>query len=348
MSDKIIEVDQELALVVNQAGLAEEKSKQLIANFGKYFAESREIVKVAKTIKVTDISQKEEMAKAREIRLQLQHIRTKGVEPLRVSLKEQSLREGKAIDGMANVIKALIMPVEEYLASQEKFAERIEAERKNNIEAERIAELGKYVENIEVYTLHPDKLSQESFDQLLKTSKIAFEAQKKANEEAEKARIEQEQKQKLFTERRIELAPYSQFLEGNFELNVETTETEYNRVLEAVKQLKKTYDEEQKAIRIQAEKDRQAREKAELELKKQQEAIAEQKRQEELKKKADEEAAKKALQAPDKEKLLKTATDLSVFQFPILDSEEAKLIKHDAIMALSRVVDLIRERASKL
>jgi hypothetical protein len=171
--------------------LAEEKSKYLIENFGKFFAESREIVKEAKLIKVTDISQTDEMAKAREVRLKLQHIRTKGVEPLRVKLKEQSLREGKAIDGMANVIKALIMPVEEYLASQEKFAERIEAERKNKIEAERIAELGKYVENVRSYTLHPDKLSQESFDQLLKTSKIAYEAQEEAKKKADEERARQ-------------------------------------------------------------------------------------------------------------------------------------------------------------
>jgi hypothetical protein len=38
-------------------------------------------------------------------------------------LKEQALREGKAVDGIANVLKALIVPLEEHLDKQERFVE---------------------------------------------------------------------------------------------------------------------------------------------------------------------------------------------------------------------------------
>jgi len=331
MPDNITEVSQELALVVNQAGLAEEKSKQLIANFGKFFGEAQEIAKIAKLIEVTDISQTDEMAKAREIRLQLQKIRTQGVEALRIQLKEQSLREGKAIDGLANVIKALIIPIEEHLAKQEKFKERIETERKNKIESERIAELGKYVENVGVYTLHPDKLSQESFDQLLKTSKFAFEAQKKAEEEAEAIRLAKIEADKKAQE---EIKKENERLKKEAE----------KREAEIAKERKAEQAKIDAERKIQEEKlriEKKAREEAE-------EKIRFAKEVELAGIKAKEEAEKKALQAPDKEKLLATATDLDNFKFPILNSEQAQCIKHDAIMALSKVVELIRAEANKL
>ena len=73
------------------------------------------------------------MKLARVGRLFLMKKRT-AIETVRKELKEQALREGKAIDGIANVLKALIIPIEEYLKKQEDFvvlkeAARIEAER---------------------------------------------------------------------------------------------------------------------------------------------------------------------------------------------------------------------------
>ncbi len=64
------------------------------------------------------------------------------IERTRKELKEQSLREGKAIDGIANVLQALIIPIEEYLGQQENFVQIREAERAEakRIEDERLAE----------------------------------------------------------------------------------------------------------------------------------------------------------------------------------------------------------------
>jgi hypothetical protein len=48
---------------------------------------------------------------------------------VRKSLKEESLKRGKAIDGYANVLKYLCEPIEDKLFEIEQYAERKEAAR---------------------------------------------------------------------------------------------------------------------------------------------------------------------------------------------------------------------------
>src|SRR5713226_7711522 len=110
----------DLKLIITQSGLAENKVQELMSNFSTAFNEARALVDSSKDIIVTSEDQIEEMSKAREARLKLKNLRVT-VENTRKELKEQSLREGKAIDVAANIIKALIAPVEEHLEKQEQF-----------------------------------------------------------------------------------------------------------------------------------------------------------------------------------------------------------------------------------
>lgn len=182
----------ELQIVVNDSGLEKNKVQALLENFTGYFNEAKAITDKVKGISVTKEDQKKEMQEARKGRLELREVRIK-VENTRKELKEQSLREGKAIDGIANVIKALIVPVEEYLEKQEKFAEELEKARREKIIAEREAELSKYVSDISVYTL--GEMSKETYEKLLENSKVAFEAQKDAEKKAEEERIAKEKEE---------------------------------------------------------------------------------------------------------------------------------------------------------
>jgi len=134
-------MENKLSLIVKESGLEKTKAQILLDNFSRYFQLAADWEKKAKTIVVTDESQVAEMKMARTGRLFLRQKRI-AIENTRKELKEQALREGKAIDGIANVLKALIVPIEEYLGKQEKFVEikaAEEAERKR-IEAERKAE----------------------------------------------------------------------------------------------------------------------------------------------------------------------------------------------------------------
>lgn len=132
MNDDFMPMEEEsetqLAKIVQESGLEKSKAQILLDNFSDYFKLAAEWEIKAKTLVITDVSQKTEMKMAREGRLFLKGKRLE-VEKTRKTLKEQSLREGKAIDGIANVLKAVIEPIENYLDEQEKFVERKEAER---------------------------------------------------------------------------------------------------------------------------------------------------------------------------------------------------------------------------
>jgi hypothetical protein len=350
--------NKDLVLIAQESGLEKSKTEVLLTKFSSYFNEAKQLVKVGKEIVVTDENDLEGMAKAREIRRQLQDIRTKGVEPTRKALKEQSLREGRAIDGIANVIKALIVTEEERLMAQEKFAERLQAERDNKIEAERHNQLSKYVDDSEIYSLHPSNLTDEAFEKLLGNSKLAYEAQKKAEQEAEAERIENEKKEKIFNERKFELVKYSDFIELA-ELTIETTEQQFEKLKTSALTAYKKYQEEQEKIRKENEKLQKEKEKAEAERLKAEQELAKQREAQELKerqereaqeakKRAEEELERKSLLAPDKQKLLEFAKQIQSTTAPAVKSKEADMILEKAMELILEAVEVLQQGAKKL
>lgn len=134
MSNKPNKQENQLEVIVRDSGLESAKAQCMFDTFQDYFKIAADWEKKAKEIVVTDASQKMEMGMARAGRLFLREKRI-AIEHARKTLKEQALREGKAIDGIANILKALIVPLEEYLEKQEKFVEIKAAE-----EAKKIAE----------------------------------------------------------------------------------------------------------------------------------------------------------------------------------------------------------------
>lgn len=360
------ETPNQLAIVVNEAGLAEQKSEQLLKSFVGFFAEAKEITAQAKDIIVTDETQKPMMERARKLRLQLRDIRTKGVEATRVQLKEQALREGKAIDGLANVIKALIIPVEEHLEKQEKFAELREAERIQKRYEERVDRLMKYGADPSLYQLRD--MADASFEKLIEGMEQAKKSQEEAERKAEEERVALEKKREAFRKRQIEVAPYRDFMEE--EITEDMDDATYVKLLDSAIKAKKKHDAEQEQIRkdneklrIQAEKDRKAKEAAELKLKQERELqekkqleekqrIADQKRLEEeaaAKAKAEEEERQRQkLLAPDKQKLLDLAKTIEDIQLPAVNSKEANAVLRATEDMLGKVQNYIREKAKAL
>jgi len=195
-------MENKLAVIVRESGLETTKAKYVLEKFQDYFEITSEWEKKAKTIIVTNETQQAEMQMARAGRLFLMRKRT-DIEKVRKELKEQALREGKAIDGISNILKALIMPIEEYLDKQERFVEireeskqealRIEAEKK--AEEERIAKEKADAEALERARLENEKLKTEA---IKREKQIMAERKKQeeilANERA-KAKAEQEKQE---------------------------------------------------------------------------------------------------------------------------------------------------------
>lgn len=189
----------ELAIIVKESGLNATKAQVMLDNFSDYFQVASEWEKKARTIVVKNASQKTDMQIARVGRLFLREKRIK-LEKTRKELKEQSLREGKAIDGIANVLKALIVPIEEYLEKQEKFVEikateiaelaKVEMERK--AEENRLAEEEAERKERERIKLDNERLKKEAEtrEKKMKAEREKAEAKRKALEK--KARLERE------------------------------------------------------------------------------------------------------------------------------------------------------------
>lgn len=208
MEDKLIST-------LDQSNLDKDNAKKLLEAFGMPLEEAGKILSGYKDILVTDESQTDLMAEARTKRLKLKEIRV-SVEKRRKELKEDSIRTGRAIDSVANIVKLEIEPAEKYLQLQEDFAKIKLAERNAKIKAERIEKLMKYTDDVSVYNL--DEMQEEQFQSLLNTlienheSKIAeakrveqeriakekeyAEEQEKIRKENERLRAEAERKEK--------------------------------------------------------------------------------------------------------------------------------------------------------
>jgi len=275
MNNKLVEI-------IEQSGLPQNKIQDLMSNFSTDFSEAQKVAQGAMEIVVTDESQTELMDSAREKRLALKNIRV-NTEKTRKELKEQSLREGKAIDGAANIIKALIVPIEEHLEKQEKFAELLQEKREAEKIQQRTEELSKYVEDVSLYDIK--NLSTETYTKLLESAKKSFndkiEAEKKVEEERiarEKANLEEQKIIKAENEK--------------LRLEAEKNEKELQREREA-RELAERKVQEEKAI-------------AERMKREEEEKVAKQKAEEE-------EKQRQAQLAPDKEKMrafYKKLTDL--------------------------------------
>ena len=333
-------MENQLVAVVETNEIGEEKSGVLVGNFQNFYSEASKLSASAKEIVVTDINQVGQMEKARSLRLYLKKIRT-STENTRKKLKEGIVREGKAIDGLANIIKAIVVPAEEHLEKQEKYAENLKKEQDARVLAERTQKLSKYVseEDIPLYNL--DGMNDEVFDKLLEGSKSSFEAKQKAENDARIAR-----------EKRIE----------DERLENEATIKENARLKKEIEE-KEAKDVADKKIRDEAEQKRKDAETAEKKiqddkLKKEREEKEAAKAELQAKKDADEKAKKDAEAKaenerqdslrPEKEKLFNYAEELKNIRSPEGLSKAGQQIVESAEKGLLAVSQDVKDQIKNL
>ncbi len=223
MNEIINSERKDLATIVKESGLEMSKAQYILDNFQDYFKVAAEWEKKALMIKVEREDQITEMKMAGEARKFLAKKRIE-VEKARKKLKEESLRESKAIDGIANVLKALIVPIEEYLERQERFVEILEenkrkvelaeierkaiadkAEREKK-EAEERARIEAENKKLKEEADARDRKHQKELAEAEATRLIAEEANRKERNEAEKKAKEEADKLKAEAEKKIEKA----------------------------------------------------------------------------------------------------------------------------------------------
>lgn len=236
-------MENKLAVIVKESGLSKTRAQVLLDNFSDYFQVASEWEAKAMDIVVVSPDQKAEMKIARVGRLFLRQKRIQ-IEKTRKELKEQPLREGKAIDGIANVLKWLFVPIEKYLEKQEKFVEiktaeiaelaRVETERK--AEEDRLAGEKADRKEQERIGAENERLQKEA---LAKEKSLRAERKKaaaKQKEIFEKVRLEREkmQAERVAREEKVRLKMAE--IERKARVAKERAEAERIEKLEAIAQ----------------------------------------------------------------------------------------------------------------
>jgi hypothetical protein len=183
-------MNQEITKLAENSLIEKSKSDYIIEKFNEFTTIATEWNEKANAIVVTDESQKDLMLEAREGRLLLKAKRIE-IEKTRKSLKEQSLNEGRLIDGIAKTLTALVEPAEKHLELQERFAEIQDQKRKAELKAKRYELMLPYIEVLDPNTLQLDIITEEAFVGVLNYAKTTLGAK------VESDRVAKEEKELL-------------------------------------------------------------------------------------------------------------------------------------------------------
>jgi hypothetical protein len=308
--------ENELIQVIQENKLEEATSKSLQDHFLPFFDQAKEWKERAEGLIVTDVNQTREMKMAREARLALREIRV-NANKTRKALKEDSLRYGRAVQGVYNVIEYLIKPIEQHLYDQEKFAEIKEAERKAELKVFREDELSAFSEFVP-FGVNLSEMPEDDYNKLLNGARLQFQQKIEAEKKAEAERIA---KEKAEAEERERIRKENERLrkeaeQREKELAEERAKAEAER--KAAEEKAKKEREAQEAI-LAEERAAKARLEAEIKAKKEAEEKAKQEAE-----RARIEAEQKAAAASDNEKIETLADAVLSLQVPDLNNEKTK------------------------
>ena len=354
----------QLVKVITESGIDTKTAKNLQDSFLPFFNQAQEWADKAALLVVTDANQVQLMKDARQARLMLKEIRV-NADKMRKTLKEDSLRYGKAVQGVYNVIEYLIAPIEQHLEKQEKFVEIQEAERKAKLKLQREDELRVYAQYVP-FGIDLANMTDEDYQKVFSGAKLQFEAAIEAKERAEKERTEREAAIKLHNERKNTIILFWSFLTDlQKALDFSTiSESEFSMILENCKAKKADFDKKQAEIKAENERleakliaEREEREKElqierqkqlqlekELQAKKDAEAkaLAEKERAE----RAEKAAQRKLAKAPDKDKM-QLAIDSLTLSFDVKD-EESKITSQKIVAQFESFKSWAKSEIEKL
>ncbi len=218
------------------------------------YEELATLLEDGKKIKIENENQAELMETSGTIRKKLKKIRNV-IENRRKELKEGINLQGKAIDGIANYFKGIIIPIEKHLEDQENYIENLKQKQIDELAEKRNQELGKYID-VSFYEL--GTMPEPAYSQLLKNSKLAYETEQQAIIQAEKEQKEREREQQLEQER---IKKENERLKKEAEIREKKEAAQRKKEVEKLNvERKKREDAEAEARKIKEEQERKKRE----------------------------------------------------------------------------------------
>ena len=355
----------ELTVFVEQSGIDKVKGNAITESLNIFFNKAQEWDATIQSIVINDISETGKMRMAREGRLTLKNLRLdsdKVVKAKRDEIKYRmanDLLEDKLWLKAGQMVEAVYKNLETKLEEKEKFAERKEAERKENIRIARVEKLKEYPEFDPQFT---DLLNMPdvSFDQLISGLQIAKEKRIADEKAAELARIEKE-KAEAVERARIKaenerLKKEAEEKEAALKIEREKAEAERRAAeLKAAKEravIEEKARKEREAAALRLKKEREEKEALEAQIRAKKQAEEKARREAELKAASELKAAKlaekKAQAAPDKQKLIKFSADLLLIPFPLLKSDEGINILDEVKERIKNITHFIKKEIENI
>ncbi len=311
----------DLTKAVQESNLPTTKAEALEAAFMPFFKQAAQHCETAFSIKVTNIGQTATMGEARQERLALREIRI-AKEKVRKQVKEDALREGKAIDKIANFLDSVIEPMEKYLLDQEEYGKRLQEKAQAEQRDLRTCEAGDLIRYFP-QSIDIGVISDEEYAKHLHLAKAQDKAVRDEADRVERERIEREQR---------EAAEREAMWAENERLRKEAAEQAEILAKERAEVERLRAEQEAKE---QAERERIAAEnRAKMDA---DNAERERLRKEQAEKEAAEQAA---MEAPDKEKLLSYAKELHACMKPYQFATESAAEKCER--AAQKILEAIK------
>lgn len=331
-----------LDLLQNQTLIPQERAQYIRQQFAEFEGVADSWKAKAESLVVTSEEQVGEMQMARAGRLAIGKVRI-AIDKTRKKLKENSLQEGRLIDGIANALTNMVRPIEDHLKAQEEFAERAQAKRIAEMVERR--SLALTAEEVDPSFYKLDEMTEEQFREILSGAKLAKaerveKAKKEAEEAAAKAKAEAEERERQRVEmerlRAENLAKEKALAEERAKAEAERKAAEERERAQREEQEKRLAEERAKAAEEarkakeiadkKAAEERAAREKVEAELR-------EKKAKEEAEAKAKEEEARRLAEGPEVERVMAFAVTLREVakSAPSLESDRLKTAVNNAV-----------------
>jgi hypothetical protein len=266
-------------------GLDEKQAESIISKLNQIVSERVELFEEYERVIELDVT-KTDKDVFKRVRLSISNNRTKQLEPARKADKELFLRGGQFVDASYKREITENERREAVLLEKEKFFERQEAERIEQLNTVRLAELQPYMEFVPA-GVNFGSLSDADYSLHLNGAKMQYDAKvaEEARLEAERLEAEKQEQERAAEELRIEelhksrkdiALPFFDFW-SEFEKTLHfgtVSESDFNAFIDRIKNEKVENDQKIEAQRIENERLKAEQDKAKLEAEKQAEIQA--------------------------------------------------------------------------
>lgn len=282
MTNELMVIPQELEAMA--VSLPNEKKLEIVSAVKNVFENVQKMRVQLEAINVADENDKVSMKLANTVRMAIRTERLaaeKFIDSKRETV-QMLMSDFKTEDALWLKTKQLMQietkSVEDLAKYKETTGERIMAERKATLEAQRQLEVSKYTE---YPAAQLSDMEMQVYEAYLQGLKVAYEARIEAERQAEIARIEAEVKEQLKKDRKEMLLSYWDFVDQFHKNDLSALNPfEFSELLNSAKSLKEAHETQQAKIKADLEKAKQDAERKEKEFeaerKKQADILAEQ------------------------------------------------------------------------